>query len=139
MRRMKKLDGSQLVRAIVSMTCSSLLLSLCLLACSSRSNADKIWGDEEVSGCHKVPTAVTADILNECAKVSPHWFRAAKHRIGIFGSVSPRLIHYHAHFHLYANHSAAHANTLFIDVLQLTINTEASWNLQINKSMQNKR
>lgn len=36
------LDGPQLVRAIVSMTCSSLLLSLCLLACSSRSNADKI-------------------------------------------------------------------------------------------------
>lgn len=34
--------GPQLVRAIVSMTCSSLLLSLCLLACSSRSKADKI-------------------------------------------------------------------------------------------------
>lgn len=41
-RKMEVLDGPQLVRAIVSMTCSSLLLSLCLLACSSRSNADKI-------------------------------------------------------------------------------------------------
>lgn len=39
---MEVLDGPQLLRAIVSMTCSSLLLSLCLLACSSRSNADKI-------------------------------------------------------------------------------------------------
>lgn len=39
---MEVLDGPQLVRAIVSMTCSSLLRSLCLLACSSRSNADKI-------------------------------------------------------------------------------------------------
>lgn len=39
---MEALDGPQLVRAIVSMTCSSLLLSLCLLACSSRSKADKI-------------------------------------------------------------------------------------------------
>lgn len=39
---MEVLDGPQLVRAIVSMTCSSLLLSLCLLACSSRSKADKI-------------------------------------------------------------------------------------------------
>lgn len=39
---MEVLVGPQLLRAIVSMTCSSLLLSLCLLACSSRSNADKI-------------------------------------------------------------------------------------------------
>lgn len=39
---MEVLDGPQLLRAIVSMTCSSLLLSLCLLACSSRSKADKI-------------------------------------------------------------------------------------------------
>lgn len=49
------LDGPQLVSAIVSMTCSSLLLSLCLLACSSRSKADKIWGEKglEVSKCCK--------------------------------------------------------------------------------------
>lgn len=53
---MEVLDGPQLVRAIVSMTCSSLLRSLCLLACSSRSNADKIWRrkGEEVSGCYNV-------------------------------------------------------------------------------------
>lgn len=44
------LDGPQLVSAIVSMTCSSLLLSLCLLACSSRSKADKIWGENGVRG-----------------------------------------------------------------------------------------
>jgi len=34
--------GPQLLSAIVSITCSSLLRSRCLLACSSRSNADKI-------------------------------------------------------------------------------------------------
>ena len=34
---------TQLGRAIVSMTCSSLLLSLCRRACSSRSRADRIW------------------------------------------------------------------------------------------------
>lgn len=53
------LDGPQLVSAIVSMTCSSLLLSLCLLACSSRSKADKIWGEKglEVSKCCKKLTA----------------------------------------------------------------------------------
>lgn len=39
--------GPQLLRAIVSMTCSSLHLSLCLLACSSRSSADKIWRRKE--------------------------------------------------------------------------------------------
>lgn len=52
--KMEVLDGPQLVRAIVSMTCSSLLLSLCLLACSSRSNADKICRQkgEGVSPCY---------------------------------------------------------------------------------------
>lgn len=35
-------EGPQLASAMVSMTCSSLLLSLCLLACSSRSSADRI-------------------------------------------------------------------------------------------------
>lgn len=34
--------GPQLASAMVSMTCSSLHLSLCLLACSSRSSADRI-------------------------------------------------------------------------------------------------
>lgn len=41
-RKKEVLDDPQLVGAIVSMTCSSLLLSLCLRACSSRSRADKI-------------------------------------------------------------------------------------------------
>lgn len=39
---MKMPEGPQLASAMVSMTCSSLLLSLCLLACSSRSSADRI-------------------------------------------------------------------------------------------------
>lgn len=37
---------SQLLKAIVSIACSSLLLSRCLRACSSFSNAAKIWGRE---------------------------------------------------------------------------------------------
>lgn len=41
-RKMKRPEGPQLASAMVSMTCSSLLLSLCLLACSSRSSADRI-------------------------------------------------------------------------------------------------
>lgn len=59
-RRRKETGGPQLLRAIVSITCSSLLLSLCLLACSSRSSADKIWGHKgrEVSWCSRLPGGV---------------------------------------------------------------------------------
>lgn len=37
--------SSQLLKAIVSIACSSLLRSRCLRACSSFSNAAKIWGE----------------------------------------------------------------------------------------------
>lgn len=49
-------NGPQLLRAIVSMICSSLLLSLCLLACSSRSKDDKIWKpkEEKFSKCYNM-------------------------------------------------------------------------------------
>lgn len=62
------LDGPQLVSAIVSMTCSSLLLSLCLLACSSRSKADKIWGGKglEVSKCCKKKLTAPAFKAQRC-------------------------------------------------------------------------
>lgn len=45
---------SQLLKAIVSIACSSLLRSRCLRACSSFSNAAKIWGErrgERVRRC----------------------------------------------------------------------------------------
>lgn len=46
---------SQLLKAIVSIACSSLLRSRCLRACSSFSNAAKIWGERGGETVRKCP------------------------------------------------------------------------------------